>query len=280
MDDGRGAGMSSQLAAKFERDGYVTIDSIIDARVVRELRSLFLPIFERRKAVVLHDAVLHYPRILDVLRTPRLVQGLTRLLGERFVVPPYSSVAFNGFGLFHTDTTGAEISGQTFHKERDYRIVTVAIYLQDNNEFGGGIRLVPGSHRQPDRYVELLRRKAEMRQRVGQSRWRRLANWLSRGRLYDWNKPFEEHASGVDIPSKAGDAIIWDLRMAHRASPKRAGGPLPDGGKLALFFNCGANNSVTTEAYMSYVRSIPENEFLREPRPTPVADTTREFVIL
>jgi Phytanoyl-CoA dioxygenase (PhyH) len=272
--------VSDDLATKFERDGYVVIDDILEPATVHELRSLFLPIFEREKVFVLHDTVLHFPRILDVLRTPRLVQGLTALLGERFAVPPYSSVAFNGFGLFHTDTTGAEISGETFHRHRDCRIVTVAIYLQDNDEYGGGIRLAPGSHRQADPYVALTRRKAELRQVVGQSRFRRLAKRLSRGRLYDWNKPFKEHPRGVDIPSKAGDAIIWDLRMAHRATPKRAAGPLPHGGKLALFFNCGANNPVTTEAYMNYVLSIPENDFLRKPRPAPAADTTREFIIL
>jgi len=86
-----------------------------------------------------------------------------------------------------------------------------------------------------------------------------------------------------DLPAKFerdGDVIIWDLRMAHHATPKRAGGPLPHGaGKLAVFFYRGADNPVTTEAYMNYVLSIPENDFLKRPRPAPVADTTREFVI-
>ena len=243
--------MMESLVERFERVGYVVVDRVIGPSDVRALRSLFLPMFARKSAGVLQDTVLHYPQILDVLRTPRLVRALAMLLGEPFVVPPYSSVAYNGYGLFHTDTTGAELSGQRFHQDKDFRIVTVAIYLQDNDEHGGGIRLAPGSHTEPDRYVGLMRWKAARRRLVEQSRLRRIMKRLSRDRFYDWTRPFEEHERAVDVPSKAGDAVIWDLRMAHRAGPRRTRAPAPEDGKLALFFNCGANNPTTTQAYMS-----------------------------
>jgi len=274
--------MTQELREKFERDGYVRIAGVVAPDTVRALRAYFLPIFQRRQVRVLHDAILHYPQILDVLSTPTLVKALTALLGENFVVPPYSSVTLDGFGLFHTDTTGAELSGQTYHKREDFRIVTVGIYLQDNNEHGGGIRLAPGSHREPDRYVALMKWKANVRRRVADSRARRMLQRLSHGRMYDVSRPFEEHERGIDIPSKAGDATIWDLRIAHRASPKRVKGPAPDGGKLSVFFNCGVNNEVTTEAYIKYVMSIPENEFLRKERPRPARPdgASRPFVIL
>jgi hypothetical protein len=272
--------MTQDLREKFERDGYVHVPGIVPPERVRALRADFFPIFRTQSVRVLHDAVLHYPQILDVLGTPQLVQALGTLLGDHFVVPPYSSVTLDGFGLFHTDTTGAELSGQTYHKRRDFRIVTVGIYLQDNNEYGGGIRLAPGSHREPDRYVPLMTWKADVRRRLHTSRVRRALQRLSRGRLYDVSGPFEEHERGIDIPSKAGDATIWDLRIAHRASPKRAEGPVPDGGKLSVFFNCGVNNTVTTDDYMKYVMSIPENEFLRQERPRPARDSARPFVIL
>lgn len=275
--------MTGDICTEFTRDGYVIVKDVIGPQTVLALRSFFLPMFQQGEAHVLHDAILHYPQIFDVVSTPKLVRVLTSLLGETFVVPPYSSVEFNRFGLFHTDTTGAEISNQTFHKETDFRIVTVAIYLQDNNEYGGGIRLAPGSHRDLDPYVELTKRKTELRRRVSQSPLRRMLKRLSLGRVYDWNKPFQEHERGIDLPTKAGDAIIWDLRIAHSASPKRAKGPAPDGGKLSIFFNCGANNSITTQAYMKYVVSIPENEFLRRERPLPAqtgAYAKQEFVLL
>jgi hypothetical protein len=272
--------MTTDLEQRFARDGYVRVANVVPPERVQALRAYFLPIFRARSVRVLHDAVLHYPQILDVLSTPKLVHALGDLLGKHFVVPPYSSLTLDGFGLFHTDTTGAELSGQTFHKRSDFRIVTVGIYLQDNNEYGGGIRLAPGSHREADRYVDLMKWKDGVRRQLADSRARRALRRLSRGRLYDVSRPFEQHERGVDIPSRAGDATIWDLRIAHRASPKRAPGPVPDGGKLAIFFNCGVNNSITTDDYMKYVTSIPENEFLRQPRPLPASGGDRPFVIL
>jgi hypothetical protein len=272
--------MTQGLQAKFEHEGYAHVAGIVPPERVQALRAYFLPIFRRQNVRVLHDAILHYPDILGVLSTPALVRALGMLLGDNFVVPPYSSVTLDGFGLFHTDTTGAELSGQTYHKRKDFRIVTVAVYLQDNNEYGGGIRLVPGSHHEPDRYVELMKWKAGVRRRVAESRLRRTLQQLSRGRFYDVSRPFKEHEKGIDVPSRAGDATIWDLRIAHRASPKRAAGLVPDGGKLSMFFNCGVNNSVTRDDYMKYVTSIPENEFLRRERPRPARDSARPFVIL
>jgi hypothetical protein len=48
-----------------------------------------------------------------------------------------------------------------------------------------------------------------------------------------------------------------------------------------MFFTCGANNPVTTDAYMKYVRSLPENAYLLGPRRLPDARSApREFVLL
>jgi hypothetical protein len=271
--------MSRTLAEQFDREGWTILPGVVAGDTVRRLRERFLPIFRRDGVNVLHDAILHFPDIYDVFCTPALVEALTGILGENFVVPPYSSVTYNGFGFFHTDTTGAELT--TYHKDPRFRILTVAIYLQDNNEWGGGIRLAPGSHREPDRYVELMKWKAEVRRRVAASNVKQLLQRVSRGRLYDWTRPFLEHPRGIDIPSKAGDVLMWDLRTAHRASPKRRHGEPPEGGKVAVFFNADANNPVTTDAYMKYVTSIAENEFLRRERPKPPRPERRApFVIL
>ena len=273
--------MTQTIAAQFDEAGWAMVRDVVSRETVRRLREHFVPIFERDGVNVLHDAILHYPDVYDVFRTPALVEALTAVLGRTFVVPPYSSVAYNGFGFFHTDTTGAELSGQTYHKDPGFRILTVGIYLQDNDAWGGGIRLAPGSHREPDRYVELMKWKAELRRQVAASRVKQLLQRASRGRLYDWGRPFQEHPRGIDIQSKAGDVVMWDLRMAHRASPRRRTGRPGSGGKVALFFNCGVNNAVTTDAYMKYVTSIPENDFLRKERPRPPrTDGAAPFIVL
>jgi len=275
--------MGEDLCAQFEREGYVIVKQVIDPQTVQALRSFFLPVFQREKTNVLPDAVLQYPQIRNVLKSSKLVQALTTLLGKPFTVPPHSSVECNRFGVFHTDMTGAEMNQETFHKNKAFRMVTVAVYLQDNNEYGGGIRLAPGTHTQPDPYVELTRQKASFRQQFNQSSLKRALKKLSRGRLYDWDKPFREHEHGVDIQSNAGDAIIWDMRMVHRASPPRVKGSAPHKEKLAIFFTCGANNSITTQAYMKYTTSLPENAHLQKTRINHEmlrATSSPEFIVL
>jgi hypothetical protein len=277
--------MTEDISTQFEQEGCIVIKGVLSAETVQTLRSFFLPVFHAEKTNLLPDAVLRYPEILKILSSRKLVHALTTLLGKKFVVPPYSSVEFNRFGVFHTDTTGAEINNQTFHKENEFRMVTVAVYLQDNNEYGGGIRLAPGTHKLSDPYVELTKQKAAFRQQFKQSPVKQVLKRLTRGRLYDWDKPFREHVRGVDIQSKAGDAVIWDMRMAHRASPPRMKGPAPNGGKVAIFFTCGANNSITTQSYVKYVISIPQNEHLLSQHQRRLTDligagAQQEFVLL
>jgi ectoine hydroxylase-related dioxygenase (phytanoyl-CoA dioxygenase family) len=262
---------------RFARDGYVLVRDALDLPTVRELRRTFLPVFEMTDARVLHDALLAFKRVRDAFEAPKVQYTLATLLGSPYVVPPYSSIAYNGFGVFHTDTTGAEMAGQTFHRSAHFRLVTAALYLQDNTEaWGGGITLVPGSHRQADPYPTLTRKKHATRTTVQGSRWRTLLKRLSRDRLYDWSAPFASAEGAIDVPSRAGDLVVWDLRIIHRATPKRE--PPPDA-KLALFFNAGADNAITRGPYLDYVRGIPENVFLREGRSRPVS-TSGTYTIL
>jgi len=273
--------MTEAFSEQFEREGYVLIPSVVNAATIQTLRKLLEPEFERKQTNVLPDAMLEYPQIFEMLSKPQILEVLTALLGHPFVVPPHSSAEFNRFGVFHTDTTGAELNGKTFPREKGFRMVTVAIYLQDNTEYGGGIRLVPGTHVKPDPYIALTKYKAAQRKVFAQSPIRRILKRLSRGRLFDWDTPFREHPEGVDIPSKAGDVLIWDMRMVHRASPPRRLGEPPQGKKIAVFFTCGANNAITTSSYMDYALSQPDNSFLKKHRAAGNSlPTTADFIVL
>jgi hypothetical protein len=255
-------GATVTLLERFERDGYVLVRDALDIPTVRELRRTFLPVFELTDARVLHDALLAFKRVRDAFEAPKVQYTLATLLGSPFVAPPYSSVAYNGFGVFHTDTTGAEMAGQTFHRSPDFRLVTAALYLQDNTRtLGGGITLVPGSHRQPDPYPVLTRDKHARRQLVTGSRWRQAVKRWSGGWLYDWNAPFASAEGAIDIASRAGDLVVWDVRIVHRATPAHG-----LASKLALFFMAARDTAVIRGPYLDYVCSLPENPFLRGQR--------------
>lgn len=258
--------MTDALEERFERDGYVLVRQVFDEKIIRDLRDLLQPQFDQKKTNYLPDAMLEYPQILRLLENPTLLSTLKNLLGGRFAIPPHCSVEFNRFGVFHTDTTGAEMSGHDFPRRQGFRMITVAIYLQDNNEYGGGISLVPGSHAKPDPYIDITRRKAEQRKVFNSSLLRQMMKRISRGRLFDWDKPFRTHSEARDVPSKVGDVVIWDMRMIHRATPPKVTGTSPQGKKLAVFFTCGVDNALTREAYMTYALSAPGNEFLQKYR--------------
>jgi len=114
-------------------------------------------------------------------------------------------------------------------------VIEIGIYLQDNDEFGGGLRLVPETHRLPDPYVGLLKKKHATRKAVDSSLVKRTLKTLSRGRLYGWrDREFETVPGEIDIPTKAGDVIIWDVRIVHRASPNKLGREGIPGGKIAV----------------------------------------------
>jgi hypothetical protein len=125
--------------------------------------------------------------------------------------------------------------------------------------------------------------KKAYRAKVEGSPMRKLLKKLSRGRLFDWNKSLEEEPGQVNVPTKAGDAVIWDMRLAHRAAPAKAPGSQFEGGKIGIFFTAGANNAITTELYMEFVNSRPANAHLQKTRTTPgiaVPAPTENFIVM
>jgi ectoine hydroxylase-related dioxygenase (phytanoyl-CoA dioxygenase family) len=275
--------MNSDTVREFDEKGYVLVRDVLDAQTVQRLRRLLLEEFKKQSTNVLNDGIIHYPEFSEILKQPKLVSALVELLGKPFIVPPHSSAMHESFGVFHTDTTGPELKGHSFHKQKEYRMVTVAIYLQDNNEYGGGIWLVPGTHRKPDKYVTLTLEKKAYRDKVAQSPMRKILKRLSRDRLFNWNASLEDEPDQVNVPTKAGDAVIWDMRLAHRAAPAKTAGSQFEGGKIGIFFTAGANNAITTKVYMDFVNSLPANAHLQKTRATPgitLPPATENFVVM
>jgi hypothetical protein len=260
--------MKENLVEQFEQDGWALVPAVINREQIQDLRRLLQADLEKTKQSVLFDVLLNYPDVLALFCNERLVDALTQLLGKHFLAVPHSSVMKNSFGYFHADSTSAEVDGQTFHQDRGFRMVTVGIYLQDNDEHGGGIRFVPGSHKGPDEFVELLKRKEAARAALMANPIKRFFHRVSRGRLFDYQKPFKQRPNEFNVPSKAGDAVIWDYRLAHSACHPSVKGPVPYGDKLVVIFTCGRDNG-STEQYFKYTTGLPQNDYLRKPRVIP-----------
>ncbi len=224
----------SELEDKFERDGFVLVRDVLTKQKVRFLREFLIGTLERHEAMpnmhegIQTDSILYRaiwpnfyqinPDWFDIFCNARIVEPLHRLLGDPFVLTRDSIVHWGYFSVWHTDTTTSEVAGKLLHRDPDWRMLTVGIYLQS----GGGLCVVPGSHREPDPFVEMRKNRGATGLPVDPEQW---------------SSPTE-----INIPTEPGDAVIFDMRLIHRASnmiPMTSAGESCE--KLAIFSRVSRN---------------------------------------
>jgi ectoine hydroxylase-related dioxygenase (phytanoyl-CoA dioxygenase family) len=253
--------LTAEQISAFDRDGYTIVREALDpdgaAELRRELEELFAtstpqrgdidapPTAGMRGGGVRVDLFSRYPQFREVFAQPKVLGALRSLLGEDFVLFPEVVAHDSRYGGWHKDTTPLERAGERFQWEPEFRIVECAFYTQDNNEYGGGLDVVPGTHHDPD--TTPAAPKVTLLDRV---MWK-----LGRPRLKA-NDNFEREGA-ISVPSVAGDLVIFHFRLDHRASQPRnmrADQIPPDQRKLALFFSAGANNELSRR-YRSYLNT-------------------------
>jgi ectoine hydroxylase-related dioxygenase (phytanoyl-CoA dioxygenase family) len=241
---------------RFIDEGYLVVPAALSSSEVSGLRLSMDQIFARPATEpgdydsrptlgsVRFDVFSRNPQLQWLLARDTVVNAARALLGDDFLILPEMSAHRGGYGDWHKDTTQQEKAGRTFHWSPTFAMVELAFYLQDNGTAGGGLDVVPGSHRKPDRWVA----ERGLAERVGAS--------LERRRLLPRRR-------GISIPSRAGDLVIFDFRLDHKASWPRRGAPSSGQPKYALFVACSANNSHARE-YVDYIRTRPEYVYLRD----------------
>jgi hypothetical protein len=240
--------LNAQQKQRFEEDGYLLIPGVLNDVEVAKLRKALLDHFEihldttKSEPQFLTDIFSRFPDIRWVLFHDGLLAALRELLGEDFAVLRESAVHLNNFSSgWHRDTHSQEQAGKTFHWNDDYLMVEAALYLQENDdEFGGGLDIYPGSHRVPDDPPGGLLTTVS----------------AQRTRLFG-DKGF------VRVRSKPGDLVIFHFRARHRSTPSKHQTPPPDRQKIALFMACSRNNSYV-DLYHDYLESRPHSyEYLK-----------------
>jgi ectoine hydroxylase-related dioxygenase (phytanoyl-CoA dioxygenase family) len=238
--------IGDEQRAAFARDGYTVVPEVLTGAQVAGLRTSLQALFDAPEESLppgdsdtfLMDVLVRQPEIRWVLFHPPVLAALRGLLGDDFVVLPESVVQRNRFGGWHKDTTSQERTGLLFHRADDFLMVEAAIYLQDNStEHGGGLDVVPGSHRTRDPYVRpSLTDKVRSKLGLPPSAPRRF----------------------TQVASRAGDLVLFDFRLDHRATPRTA--PAED--KLAIFFAASSNTSHVA-SYVDFISGRPEYTYLQ-----------------
>jgi hypothetical protein len=203
------------------------------------------------------DIYSHYPEFQWVLFHPPLIEAIKALLGSPVVFIPEQSLQKDFYSNWHRDTSAPRRDKQTFYLSPNFRVVQVAIYLQDNStQFGGGLDVVPGSHREVHlEWLEDLGTKLGQNFpwpfKRGRDRLKQLFTLPAR-LAGKFRKP-------LSLPIRAGDVVAFDLRIKHRATPNNQRDKDQTQMKYGLFLVCSSDNEIANE-YLYYARDFRKNE--------------------
>jgi hypothetical protein len=253
--------LTEEQIKQFHRDGFICVPNVLNATEIEGLRSLFRPKFDvppdKRFSGdtehVLFDIFNHYPESRPLLFHKPSIRIIKSLLGEDYAVLREASIHFNNYGDWHKDTSSQEKVGHLFHRSNDYLMIEVAYYLQDNTEeYGGGLDVVPGSHLEPDTFVNLL----------GNAYTSHSENLFDRVKRKFGGRRDELVKDFVSLPTKAGDLVMFDFRLSHRGTHPRKLAAAKKRGKLAIFLACSRNNA-HVQAYHDFIYSRPDYSYLK-----------------
>ena len=222
---------------KFRENGVAHVPQVLSKEDVKSLREHLLRKADEKSAsesnpTYLSGLLFHDEKLQGLFFIPKVVESLKAVLGADYAILPEATAHRGYFSVWHQDTDTLEREGFRFHFDPDYRIVQAGIYLQDNTaEWGGGLDVVPRSHN--------WRSRIKRRCILGALR---KCPWLVSSLVQK-------------IPSKAGDLVVFDLRMIHQGSQPR--GPRPTGAdaKLSIFMACSRNNSCAVQ-YAAYLKDV------------------------
>ncbi|NMZ44361.1 phytanoyl-CoA dioxygenase family protein [Pseudomonas oryzihabitans] len=225
------------LQQSYQSNGFALIRELLPRDVVTRLRIEMGELFDHQPRYdgdiydhpslgdIRIDVFNRYPAVWQALFESQMVAVLQILLGEDFVLLPESAMHRRGYGSWHKDTDSQQKAGHRFHWEPDCEIVQIAWYFQANtHEYGGGVEVIPGSHR-----VDL--------------RW------------------YEDSQKGYRVPSAAGDLVIFNTRLDHKACwPTQ---PVPRAqDKYGVFFMASRNNG-HAKSYLDFIRERPGYLFMK-----------------
>jgi hypothetical protein len=253
--------LSSEQIKSFNELGFIRVPDVLLKEHVAELRSKIQDIFQTdtwKKSPyntnqVLSDVYNFFPELLDQTLNSTVAEIVKDLVGENPILMPETAIHYSFYTSWHKDTTSLERAGNHFHLKPDFNMIQVGFYLQDNDEYGGGLTVMPKSANDADSFVDPNANELSLMNRI--------KNKLG---LYNEEKNFllnPNKRSILDIESKAGDLVIFKFKTNHRATFPRKPITLeqiPNHKKKIAFFNAFSVNNETAEEYLNYIYSRPE----------------------
>ena len=129
-------------------------------------------------------------------------------------------------------------------------MLEAGFYLQDNDKYGGGLTVMEGSHKTQDSFVNSAKESF-----IGKVKRKLLPPSEMND---DFINPF--HHKIIDIPSKAGDLVIFNFKTNHRATRPSVCkiADIPKNKEKLAIFNAFSINNETAQEYLNFIYSRPE----------------------
>ena len=252
--------LTQQQINDFKEKGYLVIPNVLNSDEVQLLRKRIIEIFdsgEWKKSPFNTQKVLaqvydYFPEFIEISLKKEVIEILTDLCGSQPVLMPETGIHYKFYTGWHKDTSTMEKSGETFHLKEGCLLLQCGFYLQDNSDqHGGGLTVMEASHKTSDSFITTNIEHTffdKVKIKTG---------------MYseEKNKKINPHKHKIiDLKSKAGDFVIFNMKTNHRATHPSNGlhDTVPEEiAKLALF-NAFTSDNFSSEEYFRYISSRPE----------------------
>ena len=164
--------MVASFESELENEGYIWLKKLLSDDEVKNLRDVIFQMFDEREkrssrnySVNRMSASMTYwtPEIWKILFKEKLINALKTILEPGYSLIPDLHIQINTFGFVNNTICGIPIPNEfgwhtdagdeafnLDHLNPEYRLVKCGLYLQDNDtKYGGGIDIVPRSHKIP-----------------------------------------------------------------------------------------------------------------------------------
>jgi len=204
------------LRQQFRKDGYVIVSNVLTESEVAQVRSTIAnylsrlpPLLKNEDKAYLPASIMYTDEVLTQhLYNPEIVSTLTQIFGRSVTYLPDLEAQINHHDSgWHFDAQSER--GNDYFYDKDYLFAKCGIYLQDNTKIdGGGIDIVPGTHKSIFQIQPRLIKAAQCRQ---------LIKWYNTT-IRDYANQRKTQREVISLPIKQGDLVVFDSRLRHRAT--------------------------------------------------------------
>ncbi|MEM9835264.1 MAG: phytanoyl-CoA dioxygenase family protein [Bacteroidota bacterium] len=216
--------LQSDQVAYYYRHGYLHVPSVYSEEDIDRARLLIeQDIASGGWAAAPHhnegvttDIYERIPALAEIVFNEKYLQAMEDIFGDDTVVLAEPAVHRSRYYYWHKDSTFIDEQGDDYHWKPDFQAAMTVMYLQENHpDYGGGITVVPDTHKDPDFYHRIPQMNLAERALLKAKKIAGISHF----------DKLDKHPSLHQIASKKGDLLVLDMRVDHKGTPAKK--PVP-----------------------------------------------------